>query len=130
MKKIGIVQLILAAAVTTALGATQSWTPDAATISKLESNIKPGDIPKFSNGHRPIVTEYARYYAPYTAGNHRMIRGELVRPMASNMKPAGIYVVGSEKDFPLIFDGGCSIVIVVYDVETARVVSLKCNGYA
>jgi hypothetical protein len=130
MKKIGIVQLILAAAVTTTLGATPGWTPDAATISKLESNIKPGDIPKLGSGHRPIVTEYARYYAPYMAGDHRMIRGELVRPMGSNMKPAGIYVVDSEKDFPLIFDGGCSIVNLVYDVETARLVSLKCNGYA
>ena|SRR5271168_2896432 len=130
MKKIGIVQLILATAVTTALGATPGWTPDAATISKLESNIKPGDIPKFSDGHLPIVTEYDRYYAPYMAADHRMIRGELVIPIGSKMKPAGVYVVDSEKDFPHISDGGCAIVHVVYDVETARVVSLKCNGYA
>jgi hypothetical protein len=130
MKKIGMVQLILAAAVTTALGATPSWTPDTETISKLESNIKPGDIPKLGSGHRPIVTEYARYYAPYMAGDHRMIRGELVIPIGSKMKLPGVYVVDSEKDFPHISDGGCAIVHVVYDVETARVVSLKCNGYA
>jgi hypothetical protein len=130
MKKRGIVQLILAAVVTTALGATPAWTPDAATISKLESNIKPEDIPKFSDGHQPLVTEYARYYAPYMAGDHRMIRGELVIPIGSKMKPAGVYVVDGEKDFPHISDGGCAIVHVVYDVETARVVSLKCNGYA
>ena len=68
-----------------------------------------------------------------------MIRGELVIPAAasnvvilsgSKMKPVGIYVVGSEKDFPEIFDGGCTVVHVIYAVETAHVVSLKCNGYA
>jgi hypothetical protein len=123
-------QLILVAGVTAALGATPGWTPDAATISKLESNIKTGDIPKLGNGHRPIVTEYARYYAPYMAGDHRMIRGELVRPMDSKMKPVGVYVVDSEKDFPVISDGGCSIVNLVYDVETTHIISLKCNGYA
>ena len=130
MKKLWIVQLILAAAFTTALGATPGWTPDAATISKLESSIKPGDIPKLGDGHQPLVSEYARYYAPYMAGDHRMIRGELVIPIGSKMKPAGVYVVDSEKDFPHIFDGGCAIVHVVYDVETARLISLKCNGYA
>jgi hypothetical protein len=127
MKMTRLIQLTIVANILAILGcATAIRTPDAATISKLESNI---EIPTFGNEPPPTVSEYARYYAPYMAGDHRMIRGELVRPMGSR-KPAGIYVVGSEKDFPHIFDGGCSVVHVVYDVETASVVSLKCNGYA
>ena len=58
-----------------------------------------------------------------------MIRGELVIPTGPEMK-LGIHVVGSEKDFPLIFDGGCAVVNIVYSVEQEHVISLKCNGYA
>jgi hypothetical protein len=142
MKRLLILSLIFAANVACA---APNWTPDAATISRLESSIKPGDIPRsgpstqYPSGHSPLIAEYARYYAGYTAEGHHMIRGELVMPAAlgnvviltgSKTKPVGIYVVGSEKDFPDILDGGCAVVHVIYAVETAHVVSLKCNGYA
>jgi hypothetical protein len=115
----------------TIAGYAQHWTPDVATISKVESSIKPSDIPQqYLPGHRPVIAEYARYYVGYTANNHRMIRGELIMPFGSRMKPAGTYVVGSEKDFPMIFDGGCAVMHVVYDVEAGHIVSLRCNGVA
>ncbi len=59
-----------------------------------------------------------------------MISGELVLPFGSKMKSAGIYIVSSKREFPTIFDGGCSVMHVVYDVEAGRVVSLQCNGIA
>jgi hypothetical protein len=142
MKRLLILSLIFAANVACA---APNWTPDAATISRLESNIKPGDIPRsgpstqYPSGHSPLIAEYARYYVGYTAHGRRMIRGELVIPATpgdtvilsgSKMKPVGIYVVGSEKDLPDILDGGCAVVHVIYAVETAHIVSLKCNGYA
>ena len=118
-------------------GSAPNWTPDVASISRLESNIKPGDIPKwgaspqYPSGHSPVVADYARYYVGYTADGHRMIRGEMIAPaLGAKMKPIGIYVVGREKDIPVIFDGGCFAVHVVYAVETAHIVSLKCNGFA
>jgi hypothetical protein len=110
-------------------GGAQDWTPDAAIISKLESDIKRSDIPlRYLSGHPPIIAQYARYYFGYKADNHRMIRGELILPFGSKMKPAGIYVVGSQREFPTIFDGGCAVMQVVYDVEAGRMVSLQCNG--
>ena len=133
MKSFLILSLIFAL---TGAGSASDWTPDAATISKLESGIKPGDIPKWAaspeypSGRYPVVADYARYYFGYTADGHRMIRGEWVTPWGSKMKPVGIYVVGSQKDFPVIFDGGCSVVNLVYAVESKRIVSLKCNGLA
>jgi hypothetical protein len=57
-----------------------------------------------------------------------MIRGELALPIGSKMKPAGTYVVGSKREFPMIFDGGCAVMHIVYDVEVSRLVSLQCNG--
>lgn len=34
------------------------------------------------------------------------------------------------EELPLVFDGGCSVVTVVFDVARDRVVSTKCNGVA
>jgi hypothetical protein len=142
MKSLLFLSLIFIANVA---GSASNWTPDLATINRLESSIKPGDIPRsgpstqYPSGHSPLIAEYARYYAGYMAKGHRMIRGELVIPAApgdivvltgSKMKPVGIYVVGSEKDLPDILDGGCAVVHVIYAVEPAHIVSLKCNGYA
>jgi hypothetical protein len=112
-------------------GRAQNWTPDAAIISKVESDIKPSDIPlEYPTGHPPIIGHYARYYFGYIgANNHRMISGELVLPW-SKMKAAGIYVVGSQREFPRISDGGCAVMHVVYDVEAGHMVSLQCNGLA
>ena len=59
-----------------------------------------------------------------------MISGELVLPFGTRMKPAGIYIVEDENEFPTIFDGGCAVMRVVFDVEANHVVSLKCNGLA
>ena len=112
-------------------GCAQHWIPDPSIISKLESAIKPSDIPpQYSPGHPPIIGQYARYYFGYKTNNRRMIIGELVRPSGPKMKPAGIYVVGSQREFPTIMDGGCFVMHLVYDVEAGQIVSLKCNGLA
>ena len=77
-----------------------------------------------------MIAQYARYYFAYKANNRRMIRGELVRPFGPKMKPPGIYVVRSQKEFPIILDGGCAIMHLVYDVEADQIMSLQCNGDA
>lgn len=119
------------ALLTSAMGCAQHWTPDAATIHKVESDIQTSDIPlPYSSGHRPVIAQYARYYSAYRANGHRMITGELVLPSGTKMKPAGIYMVVSKVQFPTIFDGGCAVMNVVYDVDAGHVVSLKCNGFA
>ncbi len=128
--KTRLLQVPLAVTIVATLAATPSWTPDRATIDKLEASPRLNDLLKFSNGRQPIVAEYERYYYPYLVDGHRMIRGEFVVPFGSKMKPAGVYIVSSEKEFPIIFDGGCGIVNLVYDVEKAQLVSLACNGLA
>jgi len=109
----------------------QNWTPDAALISKVEAGIKSDGIsPRYPEGHPLAIDKYARYYLGYTANSHRMIRGRFIIPFGTKMKPAGVYFVGSQKEFPVVFDGGCSVMNLVYDVEAEHVISLRCNGFA
>ena len=110
--------LALFAAITMSAPA-QGWMPAAETIGRLESTIRPGDIPqwgkseKYPNDHSPLVAEYARFYTGETVNGKRVILGEFVIPVGSKQKPPGIYIVRSKRDFPIISDGGCGIVHVV-----------------
>jgi hypothetical protein len=68
--------------------------------------------------------EYTRYYAMVVQDGRSMLRGEFVGG------PSKIIVVKSEASLPLIMDGGCSVVNVLFDVMAHKVVQIVCNGYA
>ena len=57
-----------------------------------------------------------------------MIRGEYKERDGSNTP--GIVHIGSVDDFPLVMDGGCSVIRLLYDADTGRVVGINCNGTA
>jgi len=100
-----------------------------ATINKLEAAVHPDLYPKWG-GKVHELSDYARYYAGYTKGGHRMIAGEFVTQRWANQKTAGVYIVANRGKFPVIYDGGCGIVNLVYDADTSRLVSFECNGVA
>jgi hypothetical protein len=108
---------------------SRPWTPDAATIGKLEVSIKRGDIPQWAHGHVPVVTDYDRYYAGGSKNGESVVLGEFIAADIS-FAGAGIHVVRDKKDLPIIFDGGCGVVNIVYSVKLGRVTSLVCNGRA
>jgi len=58
-----------------------------------------------------------------------MVHGEWIYPEGPNETTAGVRIL-TEPRLPVIFDGGCAIVNVVYDVDIARVISVMCNGRA
>jgi hypothetical protein len=125
-----LLALVAVVALGTSLPAfSQNWVPDAGTIAKLESSIKPGAIPHWGNAHSPIVTDYSRYYAGAMLKGERVVLGEFVAADIENSK-ATIHIVRSSKEFPVISDGSCSIVNVVYAVKSGEIVSLVCNGRA
>ena len=68
--------------------------------------------------------EYTRYYAAVLHDGRSMVRGEFVGG------PSKVVVVKGESSLPLIMDGGCSVVNVLYDVMAHKVVQVSCNGYA
>jgi hypothetical protein len=109
----------------------QAWSPDMPTIQRLESNIHPNDFPKWGYaGQPPALAAYARFYAGYRKDGHRLIAGEFVLAEWADHKPAGVYVVASQENFPEIMDGSCGVIHVLYDSDTARMISLTCNGRA
>jgi hypothetical protein len=118
------IALITLGAAANADAAAGPWKPDAQTISQFEASIKLPD--GFYNGPKPLLTEYARYYWGADYQGNRVVVGELVR--ADGNTAAGIYLGSDSKISPVIPDGGCTVVHLKYDVVTAKVTMLKCNG--
>jgi len=107
----------------------QEWSPDMPKLQKLESAIEPSAYPKWGYvGKAADLNQYARYYAGYRSSGHRLIAGEFVLRESVADKPMGIYVVANQMKFPVIYDGSCAVVHVVYDVDMGRMLSLTCNG--
>jgi hypothetical protein len=75
-------------------------------------------------GNAHSLFEYTRYYAMVTYNGRAMVRGVFVGG------PSKLIVVKSEASLPLIMDGGCSVVNVLYDVMAHKVVRAACNGVA
>ena len=103
--------------------ADAAWTPTRADIARLENGLILPTVPTPSGP----LKEYARYYVGIIRNGRRMIRGELV---AFDPAQRGSVHITTEDRFPVIMDGGCGVVNFLYDVETAKVVSIGCNGLA
>jgi hypothetical protein len=105
------------------------WTPDAKSISALESAVKiPGD-----DGRPPIpLNQYARYYDGSIIRGHHFVGGDFVFPQDPDDKPAGVYIWTGRGNYPrsLAIDGGCNIVHVSFDVEAKSITSIRCNEIA
>ncbi len=106
----------------------QAWSPDLSTIKKLEAGIQPGDFPGRS-GIPGNIEGYARYYAGDTDNGHRVISGEFLR-LNFGEGAAGIHILSDRRKFPVIFDGGCGVINFVYDLDSGKILSVRCNGVA
>ena len=105
---------------------SQSWPVDTATIQKFETNLRASKYwSRYSD-----VRKFDRYYAPITQNGRRIIAAEFLLLDLNNGKTPDAHIVSSEKDLPVIFDGGCSVINAVYDVEADRILSFACNGQA
>ena len=106
----------------------QGWTPSEADIAKLEEGIKLEALPHW-DARLPSLSGYSRYYAGSTLNGDKVIFGELVTPLGSAYKP-GVHIVENRRAFPTIFDGGCSVVNLVFSLQQRKIVSIGCNGFA
>jgi hypothetical protein len=104
--------------------ANADWTPDTATIRKLELSVMLPD--EFAP--RATLAEYDRYYAGVSDRSLRLIRGEFIARGLD--KKTGIHVLPIS-DFPLApLDGGCAVVDLLYDPQAGRVLWIHCHGLA
>jgi hypothetical protein len=101
-----------------ALPAEPGYSPSLEEIASLEKAIR---LPM---GARPLG-QYRRFYAGKQAHNGRMIVAVLVLDAT---KP-GIDVVDPTR-LPVVFDGGCSVIDIEYDVESHMFKRVTCHGDA
>ncbi|AGK47507.1 hypothetical protein BTI_2233 [Burkholderia thailandensis MSMB121] len=93
------------------------WTPTASLISKVESKISmpPGTL----------LNSYTRYYYGLLQHRHRLLVGIFVRDGGTST----VHITSQEKA-PAIFEGGCDVVNLKYDVDADKVLAVFCNGRA
>jgi hypothetical protein len=82
-------------------------------------------------GSRPLA-EYARYYAFDKKGRVTAVYTTWVEPdVASlNLRAGQRRWVSDEGHLPLIFEGGCGVVEVIFDPATDKVERAECNQRA
>ena len=78
---------------------------------------------RLPEGASPLAT-YARFYAWQQRGD--AIRKVVATYVALGEPPGRRWV--EETDFPLIMDGGCSVITMSYNVTTQQVEHVSCNG--
>ena len=90
------------------------WTLDGSIIEQLEARVvMPADAKPIDN--------FTRYYVPGYDHGRRVVYGFL--------KEGGDKRIHLSNG-PVIVDGGCSVVNLVFDVAEGQVTSIKCNGLA
>lgn len=73
------------------------------------------------------MARYTRYYTGVPPKGSRRITGLLYRSLDD---PAGVIIVDKPGAWPTIFDGGCDVIHVTYNLATDDVLELVCNGVA
>ena len=110
------------------------WTPDAATIAKLEAGLRiphaPGGI-AINRGDLQKqaayqLTQYDRYYAGVTLNGQRVVRGRLIVPPNREDNPKTGTHITDVKYMPELRGGGCANVFVRYVVDQDFSVA-QCN---
>jgi hypothetical protein len=109
--------IFLAAFACGASEASPDWVPDISLVTKIEASLHLPD-------GAASLSSYTRYYAGTIKNGHRILLGHFE---AGSGK---VQIVRSVRELPVIYDGGCSIVSIRYDVTAERVLDLFCNGVA
>jgi hypothetical protein len=110
-----------------------AWTPSDGQIAELEELFRLPAVElrrRFGNFDLGVplgnLRDYARHYAGVTEGGRRIVVGVFVEAGWFHHEPAGIYI-GSEAELPVIFDGGCGVITLRYDLSNKEI-RAWCNG--
>ena len=87
-------------------------TPETRFMDVIEANI---ELP--AGAH-----ELEKYTRTYMFGERKVLA------IYTTHGRSGRSWVSRPADFPVIFDGGCSVVNIVYDLETRSFLRVACNG--
>ena len=74
------------------------------------------------------IASYNRFYAIKVENGREMIWGTFLLDTLRPPPPA-VHIVAPE-EMPVIQDGGCSVVNLLYDIREAKITAAFCNGLA
>jgi hypothetical protein len=98
-------------------GADPAALPSNAEVAAIERSVV------LPSGAEPLE-KYSRHYASVGDKEHRVIRGIYLLGDGT-----GVIITTAEK-LPVVFDGGCSVITVEWDVLARAFLEVSCNGDA
>lgn len=100
--------------------------PPADLVKEIERQI---EVPEDSR-----LADYDRYYAFRILKDRKVIEGAFMHHDFKRRWPgqavpgvAGAYVT-VQKDLPRVADGGCGVLMVIYDIETKKLAHMAYEG--
>jgi hypothetical protein len=117
---------VVCIAVICAVGASDlasEWMPTLADIASVEATLS---MPEGSSS----LKKYIRYYAGTVVKGHRVLLGHFERGPSATGADGEVRIAKSKEDLPVVFDGGCSIIFLRYDMTERRPLNFSCNGVA
>ncbi|MNU66841.1 hypothetical protein D3C71_561630 [compost metagenome] len=138
----------------------QTATIDRIWIERLEESLDLDAVldarARMGGGAPQPMTEYARYYRAVETNGRTIVEAVFappVEPYPSDWRTSRYTKDGMEdlgpvqqpseealrrgrrgvhidEPFPMIFDGGCSVVTLSFDYQSGRVLTAHCNGVA
>lgn len=114
-------QFIVAALATTTSCSdkgSQDLSDQTALIAQVEASVS---LPEGASA----IESFSRSYT----SDQGMIVGIYLRPELAGQE-SGSRWVASREEMPMILDGGCAMVTVLYDPDAKQFVEVYCNGVA
>jgi hypothetical protein len=107
------------------------WTPDAALAARIEAAMQ--DYLKRAYPDLAPLDGYSRYYWGVTIDGKPVVRGNVLMlgsraaSISATLAP-GVHLASDWDNGPHLFDGGCSNIRIIYDVNAAKFRELACDG--
>lgn len=99
-----------------------AWTPNAQSISEIEQILElPSKDAK--------LEEYVRHYWGTMENGVAILNGQFHLPWGDEEKPNTIHINDPDGP-PMIFDGGCSVVNLRWNMRLKKLIAIWCNGVA
>ena len=95
-------------------------THQTASINSIEEQLK---MPKGAN----TIAHYSRFYAKLETGE---VRAVFIEGAYDGLRVGQRRWLADAKLLPVVFDGGCYVVTVLFDPRAGTVKQASCNGVA
>lgn len=114
----------------------EAWIPEQTDLNGLDGSLRSfltGEASAQVYGREYVLSNLRRYCREYSGFEHRGSRYIICNMFlfwGMGTSYVSDYGGPSGGEFTIIYDGGCGVVRVIFDVRTRTIVSIDCNGEA